>query len=67
MRHARGCQRRPEICEGVNEGCKEWKFHGGAGLVEFSFLKEVGSTAWGPTYDLDPLVESMVPERGQLL
>ena len=67
MSHARGCQRRTEVCEGVNEGYREWKLHGGAGPDEFSFLKEVRSSVWGPTNDLGPLVESMVPKRGQLL
>jgi hypothetical protein len=67
MSHARGCQRRPEICKGVNKGYMEGTFYGGDGPDELSFFKEVGSTVWGPTYDLGPFVESMVPERGQLL
>ena len=65
--NARGCHRRSEVFEGVDEILRKREPHRGIGRDMFFVLKEVGATVWGSAKDLGQFVEPVLPQRDQLL
>jgi len=67
IRDTCGGQRCPQVFEGTCEDLLKRKPHEGNGLNKFSALKKLGAAIGGSAQNLSPIVESVLPERDQLL
>ena len=64
--NARGCQRRFEIFEDVDEILRKGEPHRGIGKDEFSVFTEEGATVRGTAEYLGPVLEPVLPWGGHI-